>query len=122
MWAFAYETNINPLHNPGTNSNSLQQMASYPTGRKKLVIHGGADSQFKPHDLRVMQGSKLEPLLFDVYSSDCVDIYWECTIHADDAVLFFVCTSLQELVQCVTETLQCVKFCCNGFKLRLNET
>ena len=69
-----------------------------------------------------MQGSKLGPLLFDVYSSDLVNIYRECTLYADDAALVFVGSNLKDFLHRVNGSLQKVKSWCNGNKLQLNET
>ena len=69
-----------------------------------------------------MQCSKLETFLFDVYSSDFVNIYMECTLYAGDFALVFVGNNLEELVQRVNGTLQEMKSWCNGNKLQFNET
>ena len=87
-----------------------------------IVTFGRVDSELKPQELGVVQGSKFRSILFDVYSSNFVNTSRKCTLYADDAALFIVGSSLQELVLCVNGTLQKVKSMCESNKLRLNET
>ena len=78
-------------------------------------------SSIRCQELGVIQGSKTGPLFFDIYSSGfshmcSID---ESIIYADDTVLVYVGTTLEELTDHVNSRLRnIVDWCnCNNFSL-----
>ena len=79
-------------------------------------------SSIRCQELGVIQGSKTGPLFFDIYSSDFARMCSndESILYADDTVLVYVGTNLEELTDHVNNRLRNILDWCNCNKLSLN--
>ena len=106
----------------GVRDHSLNFIKSYFNGRRQYVSYNNINSPDAVQDLGVIQGSKLGPLFFDIYSND-LSILCESdeNIHfADDTCLVYVHSDLEYLVSHVNERLSIILDWCRYNKLSLN--
>ena len=108
----------------GITGNDLRLIGSYLANRVQSVIFGNSESEKLTQDIGVIQGSRLGPLLYDIYSNDfnylCSED--ENIQYADDTCLVYIGDDLNELVQQVNRRLNMVNDWCNANKLFLNRT
>ena len=97
-------------------------MTSYFHNRSQYVSFQDTESVTMEQSIGVIQGSRLGPLLFDIYSNDfnklCSDD--ENILYADDACLVYVGENIEELVAHVNQRLRIIDDWCNSNKLFLN--
>ena len=110
------------LERYGINGTCLELLRSYLTDRNQTVLYNNFRSTILNQELGVVQGSKLGPGLYDVYSNDfnflCNDD--ECVLYADDTALVYVGNDFETLIEQVNEKLELVTEWCNSNKLKLN--
>ena len=110
------------LRKYGVRGMSLQLVKSYFSNRQQYVTYQEAKSVIMHQNIGVVQGSRLGPLLFDIYSNDFNTL---CTndeniLYADDTCLVYVGDNLIELLVHVNERLAIINDWCNANKLFLN--
>ena len=97
-------------------------LESYFEGRYQSVSYDSHLSRRLYQNLGVVQGSKLGPLLYDIYSNDfnflCDDN--ECILYADDTCLVFTGDNLMDMEQHINRKLIMVQSWCNNNKMALN--
>ena len=99
-------------------------MKSYLSGREQMVVYAGVESRKMAQDIGIVQGSRLGPLLYDIYSND---FNWLCSsdeniLYADDTCLIYVGDNLETLTQHVNNRLAIIDDWCNANKLYLNRS
>ena len=106
----------------GVRGPSLEILKSYFQNRSQIVCYGEAQSSPLQQELGVVQGSRLGPLLFDIYTNDfnvlCGDD--ENIQYADDSCLVYVGEDLNELVYHVNQRMKIIREWCNENKLKIN--
>ena len=113
---------LNKLHRYGVRGNGYRLLESYFDARNQSVSYNSHLSRRLYQNIGVVQGSKLGPLLYDIYSNDfnflCDNN--ECILYADDTCLVFAGKDLIELEQYINGKLQMVQLWCNNNKMSLN--
>ena len=86
------------------------------------MCYDSVKSGIKNHDLGVIQGSKIGPLFFDIHSSDFASMCArdESILYADDSVLLYVGTSLEEFIQHSNNRFRDTLEWCNCNEIKLN--
>ena len=113
---------LSKLDRYGVRDHSLNFIRSYFTGRKQYVSLNDVDSPEASQNLGVIQGSKLGPLFFDIYSNDLNILCSsdENIFFADDTCLIYVHSDLDFLVSHVNQRLSIILDWCRYNKLSLN--
>ena len=81
----------------GVGGNSLQMLKSYFEGRTQHVLFNEMVSGFAFQNLGVVQGSKMGPLFYDIFSNDLNFLCNNLILYADDTCLTYFSDSLEEL-------------------------
>ena len=114
---------LNKLSRYGVRGYFLKFLESYFSFRKQKVRFKDEVSDEMYQNLGVIQGSKLGPLFFDIYSNEFHKLCsGEDILYADDTCLVFVDSELQRLVDRTNEKLALVQTWCNANKLALNHS
>ena len=110
------------LNRYGVRGICLQFMKSYFEDRRQSVCVGGSTSETIEQEIGIIQGSRLGPLLFDIYSNDLNELCTENEniIYADDTCLVYSNDDLQLLTQIVNVKLDRIFNWCNYNKLSIN--
>lgn len=113
---------LEKLERYGVRGYSLKLMESYFTNRLQYVEFNSAKSKKLTSEIGVIQGSRLGPLMYDIYSNDFNDFCArdENILYADDTCLVYTGENLPELVNCVNSRLVQILDWCNFNKLSLN--
>ena len=115
---------IDKLEKYGIRGEELNLMKSYLSNRKQVVLHSGSVSSKMNQNIGVVQGSRLGPLLYDIYSNDfnylCAND--ENILYADDTCLVYLGDDIVSLVSHVNMRLEIINDWCNSNKLFLNRT
>ena len=95
---------------------------SYFNDRQQFVQFQNCNSRSVSQTLGVVQGSRLGPLLFDIYSNDFNSLCSrdENILYADDTCLIYVGDDLQLLTNHVNMRLNIINEWCNSNKLYVN--
>ena len=91
---------LEKMHSYGVRGAPLELIKSYFTGRCQRVKYRGNLSNSAYQDIGVIQGSKMGPLFFDIYSNDINMIcdQKENILFADDTCLIYFGVDLERLV------------------------
>ena len=113
---------LNKLDLYGIRGIPLELLKSYLTNRRQRVCIDGVSSDFVPTTMGVPQGSKLGPLLFNLYVNDLsTSLNNNSTFqYADDAGLASVGTNLNQLIESFNINLRTFFDWCQANKLVLN--
>ena len=115
---------IDKLEKYGIRGEELNLMKSYLSNRKQVVLHSGSVSSKMNQNIGVVQGSRLGPLLYDIYSNDfnylCAND--ENILYADDTCLVYLGDDIASLASHVNMRLEIINDWCNSNKLFLNRT
>ena len=108
----------------GIRGNTLNLFKSYFSDRLQYVNYEEVSSYKRYQNLGVIQGSKLGPLFFDVYSSDFCELCRNdnSVLYADDTSLVYVGDNIEALLNHVNSRLSIIFDWCNFNKLSLNPT
>ena len=100
----------------------LSLIKSYFEGRKQYVNFKNFNSNAKLQKLGVIQGSKCGPLFYDIYANDISKLCGEkeYLMFADDTVLVYTGTNLNDLILQVNSRLDTIADWCKFNKLSLN--
>ena len=106
----------------GIRGTPLDLVGSYFNNRSQQVEYRGIKSNLLPQDIGVIQGSKLGPLFYDIYTSDLYKICDkdELVMFADDTCIKYTGENLQELNARINSKLQTIIEWCCANKLCLN--
>ena len=106
----------------GVHGASLAFIKSYFRDRRQYVTYSNANSVIRQQDIGTIQGSKLGPRFFDIYSSDMNTIFLndESVMYADDTALVYVGKELTDLQNHVNDMLLKVVDWCRFNKMALN--
>ena len=108
----------------GVRGEESELLKSYLTSRFQFISLDGVESRKLQQNIGVIQGSRLGPLLYDIYSNDfnylCSDD--ENILYADDTVLVYQGDNLDNLIHHVNQRLLIVNDWCSANKLFLNRS
>ena len=110
------------LTNLGFGQNSLSLIQNYLTDRVQRTKANGLLSDYHIITCGVPQGSVLGPLLFLTYINDMHTVLntMKCQHYADDTVLYFAHSPLNDPSTAINKDLQNIAKWCNSNKLSLN--
>ena len=111
------------LERAGVRGNLLKWLKSYLTNRKMRVIIEGQESEWKPVEAGVPQGSILGPLLFLIYINDIGEnIESDIRLFADDTNLLNVIKNLNESIETINRDLTKITGWAQQWKITMNPT
>ena len=110
------------LYKYGVRGVNYNMIESYFSNRKQYVQFNDHDSRLMTQSLGIIQGSRLGPLLWDIYSTDFNSLCSrdENILYADDACLIYLGDNLQTLTDHVNQRLNIVNEWCYANKLHIN--
>ena len=113
---------IKKLETYGITGTELALFKSYFANRRQYVFQNGAESSKCNQNIGVVQGSRLGPLLYDIYSNDFNNLCSndENILYADDTCLVYNGDNLENLIRHVNNRLAVINDWCNVNKLFLN--
>ena len=113
---------LNKLSSIGIRGLGLNWFTSYLKNRKQFVKLDNYNSKLLNIKTGVPQGSILGPLLFLLYINDfCkLTLHGKIITYADDTVILYSCTNLQNLQNSMNEDLLVIKNWFNANKLSIN--
>ena len=113
---------MSKLYKYGVRGVNYDIFKSYFNNRKQFVQFMDNHSNTTTQLLGIVQGSRLGPLLWDIYSTDFNSLCArdENILYADDACLIYVGDDLQSLTNHVNQRLNIVNEWCNANKLHIN--
>ena len=97
-------------------------LKSYFADRRQFVCVGNAKSETMDQKTGIIQGSKMGPLFYDIYSNDINRICdeGECLLYADDLCLTFVDRDYDRLLALANLRLSEISLWCLNNKLKVN--
>ena len=100
----------------------LNMLTSYFSDRRQVVCYNDSISIELEQRLGIVQGSRLGPLMYDIYSNDFNKLCFndENLLYADDTCIFYVGENLQQLCDHVNNRLRVIHDWCNANKLAVN--
>ena len=113
---------LEKLKRYGIQGAPLELLSSYFSDRQQSVRYKNVVSVARAQDIGVIQGSKIGPLFFDIYSNDLNNICSdkENLLFADDTCLVYYDSNLKNLENHVNNRLKIIQDWCNFNRLSLN--
>ena len=113
---------LKKLDRYGIRGVGLKFLESYFTNRKQYVSFNSGKSELVNQNLGVIQGSKIGPLFFDIYSNEFKNLLGNDSyiLYADDTSVVYVGDDLHRLVAHVNNKLSLISEWCKFNKLSLN--
>ena len=115
---------VDKLSRHGLSDAPLELIRSYLSTRKQCVKYKDVKSEIFNQNIGVIQGSRLGPLLFDVYANDINNLchHKENIMFADDTCLTYFDSDLDRLTNHVNNRLRVILDWCNFNQLSLNSS
>ena len=113
---------LKKLDQYGVRGKELKWFTSYLSDRRQYVVFNNAQSEIAAQDIGVVQGSRLGPLLYDIYANDFNSLcaLQENILYADDTCCVYVGDNLIDLTAHVNNRLSVINDWCCENKLFLN--
>ena len=115
---------LTKLDKMGLRGQTGQFFQSFLSNRKQFVSFKNIESSIRDQNLGVIQGSKIGPLFYDIYSTDlsllCAND--EYLLYADDTCLTYQHKDLDTLITHVGERLEIISDWCKYNELAINPT
>ena len=117
---------LHDLHSFGIRGEAYSLMQSYLTGRFQCVVIGQCQSEPRPLQFGVPQGSILGPLLFILYTSSLADLLEahgvQYHFYADDTQIYVEINDVEDAKEKIVSLLHDIKVWMLTRKLKLNES
>ncbi|KAL4119332.1 hypothetical protein QTP88_012150 [Uroleucon formosanum] len=118
VWHDGLLYKLKMLNTPNAIFNLIQ---SYLTTRRFKVKINDTTSQIKIINAGVPQGSKISPLLFNLYVSDFpTSINTEIALYADDSTIYSISTDVETVTKNIQDHLNAIQKWGDKWKIKLN--
>ena len=110
------------LEKMGVRGYTGQFFESFLSNRKQYVSYKNVDSTIRDQKLGVIQGSKMGPMFYDIYSTDLSSLcaHDEFLLYADDTCLTYQHENIDILINHVNERLKIINDWCMYNELSIN--